>query len=209
MVGRLAAHLFRGHVPDGAEHGSRHGVWHRRREHRAGRDRLLLDELREAEIQNLRPAFSRDEDVGRLEIAVHDPFVVGGRQTARDLDADIDRLAGRQRSVLQPARQRLTFEQLRDDVGRVLMRPDVVDRQQIGAVQRGCRPRLELESPQPVRVAGERRRQHLDGHVAPEPVVSGPVDLAHAAGPERGHDFVRPEMIACRQGHDRDLTSAR
>ena len=44
-------------------------------------------------------------------------------------------------------------------------------------------------------------RQRLDGDVAAEPRVARAVDLAHAAGPETGHDLVLPEPSACRDVH--------
>ncbi len=60
-------------------------------------------------------------------------------------------------------------------------------------VQRRGGAGLLLEAPQPVGIGGERRRQHLDRDVAPEPRVAGAVDLAHAASAERADDFIRTE----------------
>jgi hypothetical protein len=41
-----------------------------------------------------------------------------------------------------------------------------------------------------------------DGHHAIEPRVARPIDFAHPAGAQQGHNFTRPEASACRQRHD-------
>jgi len=43
--------------------------------------------------------------------------------------------------------------------------------------------------------------QHFDRHVAAEPRVACPIDLAHAAGAERADDFVRAELRAAVESH--------
>ena len=62
--------------------------------------------------------------------------------------------------------------------------PDIVHRGDVGVVERRSRARLLLEARQPLRVAGEFARQHLDRHLAPEPSVLGQPHFAHASGPE-------------------------
>jgi len=49
-------------------------------------------------------------------------------------------------------------------------------------VQDAGGPRLLFEAAQTIGVRREGRRQHLDRHLAPEPGVPRPVDLAHPAG---------------------------
>ena len=51
--------------------------------------------------------------------------------------------------------------------------------------ERGHRLGLPLEARQALRVRGEGRRQHLDGHIPTELGVVGAVDLSHPAGTER------------------------
>ena len=51
---------------------------------------------RETEIEDLRSTVSRDEDVRRLEIAVHDAAFVRGRESARELNSEDQRTARRE-----------------------------------------------------------------------------------------------------------------
>ena len=66
------------------------------------------------------------------------------------------------------------------------------------------------ESPQAVRIVCEIRGQELDGHLAIEPGVARPIDLAHAAfadersqdiGPEPGPFAARAGHLACERLH--------
>ncbi len=50
-----------------------------------------------------------------------------------------------------------------------------------------------LEPRQPLGVRGECVGQHLDGDLAAQLDVARPVDLAHAARPERREDLVRAQ----------------
>jgi hypothetical protein len=78
---------------------------------------------------------------------------------------------------------------------------DVVDRDDV-RVGEGCeRPHLALESSERLGVAGERRRQDFDRHLAAEARVAGAVDLAHATSAERADDLVCAESRARAKGH--------
>ncbi len=72
-------------------------------------------------------------------------------------------------------------------------------------VQRCRRPCFLSEALQPVGIGRERRRQYLDGYVASEPRIAGPVDFAHAAGANLRGDFIRTNFLSCRYGHGRAL----
>jgi len=77
----------------------------------------------------------------------------------------------------------------------------VEDRDDVGMGQRRDRLRLALEPRAPIRVVRERRRQHLDRHVAPETPVFRAIDLAHPAGADGGGDFVGTEARAGLETH--------
>ena len=66
-------------------------------------------------------------------------------QALGDLERVADRSSGREGSSSQARAKRLAFEQLGDDVGRALVRADVMDRQDVGMIQcsRGLRLLLE------------------------------------------------------------------
>ena len=58
-----------------------------------------------------------------------------------------------------------------------------------------------LETPQPVRVVGERGRQHFDRHLAREPRVLRAVDLSHPPAPIGRENLVRAQPAAGRYRH--------
>ena len=78
------------------------------------------------------------------------------------------------------------FQQLRDDERGTVLGADVVDREDVGMVEAARRLGFLLEAQQPIGIVRERRRQDLDRDVAPELVVSGAVDLSHAASARTG-----------------------
>src|SRR5207249_9195658 len=117
------------------------------------------------EIEDLDAPVVRRENVLGLEIAVNDPFLMSSREPVRDLDRVLDRLAGREAAARELLAQRLSLEELLDDVGRAFVGPDVVDGGDVGMVQNACGPGLLLEAPQAVRVQRKRRGQDLDRDV--------------------------------------------
>ena len=96
----------------------------RRRRHARLLARRLLGvrQLGEAEVEDLHPAVLRDEKVLRLQVPVDDPLLVRGGQAVRDLQRVVDRLARRQLPARERRPQRLSFQQLADDVGRAVVR---------------------------------------------------------------------------------------
>ncbi len=147
-------------------------------------------ELGEAEVQDLQPAVPGDEQVLRLQVPVDDPLLVSRGKPVSHLQRVVDSLARREPSAREHRAQRLSFQQLADDVGRSFMSPDVVDRRDVGMVEEPRGLRLLLEPPQPVRVSGEGRRQHFDRHLAPEPGVPRALHLSHPSRAQRGEDLI-------------------
>jgi hypothetical protein len=137
----------------------------------------------------LHPLVLGDEDVVGLEIAMHDPFLVRGADTARDLRRVFDGLARRKRP-LQALAKRDALEQLRNDEGQSVVRANIEDRQKVRMIDRAGGAGFLLEAPQPVGVLRECRRQDLDGHLARDARVARAVDLPRPARPEGGNDFV-------------------
>ena len=168
---------------------------------------LGLNQLCQPEVQDLDASILRDEEVLGLQVPVHDPLLVGGGEAVRDLDRVFDRLPLGQRAGGDPPPQRFPFEQLRDDIGSSLVRPDVVHRHDVGVVQDAGRARLLLESLQPVRVLRERGRQDLDRHFAPESRIPRPVHLSHPSRPERRQDLVGAESRSRGECHEQEKLS--
>ena len=66
-------------------------------------------------------------------------------------------------------------------------------------VQRGEDLRFALEAGEPIGIGREHVRQDLDRDIAPELRIARAIDLAHAAGPDQGGDFIRAEAGAGRE----------
>jgi hypothetical protein len=147
----------------------------------------------------------RDEQVLRLQIPVHDAARVRGGQALGDLDGVVDRTRERNGAGIDYRAQRPPLQQFRDEIGRVVLAPHVIDGEDVGVIQRGRGARLGLEPAQPLRIVGDVRRQDLDGHVAPEPAVVRAIDLPHATRAEGGTEHVRPEAGAGAGRHGQGL----
>ncbi len=78
----------------------------------------------------------------------------------------------------------------------VVRAADVVDRADVGMIQRCDGSRFALEPLAGPRVAGVQRGKNLDGDRAVEPRVAGLVDVAHPAGAEAGYQLVGPQACA-------------
>ena len=198
MIGGLAAHLLRRHVPGGPEH----QAW--RRHGKRGHGRCVpvgRYEPGDAEVQDLGAPLGSHEDVVGLQIAMDDPLLVRGGQAGRDLHGQIAGSPWRQRSAREERAQGLAFEQLRHDVRHVAVDVHVEDDDDPGVVEGGGGPGLLREPGQALGIACELRGQDLDGDVTAQPRVESPVNLAHAAGADGRNDFVRPEPGTCGEGH--------
>jgi hypothetical protein len=73
---------------------------------------------------------------------------------------------------------------------------DIVNRDDVGMIQRGCSPRLLNESPFAFRIGGLFGRQNLDGDSSPKTQIASFVYGAHAALTDLREDFVVSEGSA-------------
>ena len=137
-----------------------------------------------------------------------DPLLVRGGQAVRDLQRVTDRLARRKGSSGEPGTQRFAFEKLRDEIGRSIVSPDVMDGQDVGVIQNPGGAGLLLEPPQPVRISREGSGKNLDRHLAPQPRVPRAIHLSHAARAERREDLVGAEAGTCSECHLNPLSFA-
>ncbi len=108
-------------------------------------------------------------------------FLVGGGEAPSDLLRVVQRLAHRQRIVVQLRAQLFAVEKLGDDVGRASVIADVVNREYVRMVERRGRSRLLLETAQPICVCGEIGRQDFERDLAAQPLGAGAIDFAHPA----------------------------
>jgi hypothetical protein len=90
--------LFGCHVADRAEQDSRCSLGGACGEEARVHDhRIELRQLGQSEVENLDTAIVREKQVFRLQIAVDDTFVVGGREATRDLSSNVDGLPNSRR----------------------------------------------------------------------------------------------------------------
>jgi hypothetical protein len=138
---------------------------------------------------------------------VDDSLAVRGVERQRDLLPDLQQLRERQRASLQALGQRLPFQQLHHQVMELLLPwrslrgrgvADVVQRADVGMVQRGDGLRLALEALANLLVAGQHRGNQLDGDIAIQARIARAMDLPHAAGAERAEDLVGSESCSGR-----------
>src|SRR5581483_11145245 len=142
--------------------------------------------------------------------AMHDPFLVRGGESVRDLSRVFDRLAnGNARAALvgeavaDLVAERLSFEQFHHDVRGVVVRADVIDRDEVRMIQRAGRTRLDLEAMQPVGIARDELRKNLDGDVALQTAVARRPDLTHSTRTDARANLVRTHSGSRRDLHGR------
>jgi hypothetical protein len=159
---------------------------------RAGHGRRRGIQLRQPEIEKLH-ALLRQQDVGRLQITVHDALAVRRVQGFANLHAALECLLDRQRTG-----DGSSLDVLHDEVAAALVLPDVVQRADVRVIERRDRPGLAFE---PV---GERALDGLHRHVAIETRVAGAIDVAHASRPEIRAHFVGADAGTRIEGHCRE-----
>jgi hypothetical protein len=184
VIDLFAGGLLRGHVLGRAGDGP---------VHRQGR--LATDQARQAEVEDLHPpALPLQPDVGRLDVAVDQPLLVGRRQPLGDFAADAEGVGQRQRPLaLQPVLQRLAFEQHHGQEEDTAVLADLVDGDDVVVLDGGGHLRLALEAAARVLVGGQRGPHGLEGDRPPQLQILRQKDNAHAAGAELAQDAVRPE----------------
>src|SRR5271167_2119410 len=91
--------------------------------------------FRQAEIHELR-AILCQHDVSGLQIAMYDSARVGFRQRIGNLDGGLQRLLQRHWTTLQAIGHRLPFQMLHDQEVDAILRANVIQRANVGMVQR-------------------------------------------------------------------------
>ena len=155
--------------------------------HDAGRGQVHVGGagLGDAEVGDLGGAVGHDQQVARLDVAVHDPGPVGGVQGAGGLGHDVQDDVGVQPPVaFQDLRQGLPVDQFHDQVGAAegAFLAVVEDPGDARVRQRGRVAGLGPEPGPELLVARVHRGQHLDRDRPAQQLVAAPPDLAHPPG---------------------------
>jgi hypothetical protein len=198
-IDSLAEDLFRRHVGDGS-----HGSARPREIGRGGGGRLQIDVVivsrfvdpRDAEVEDLGLAAPRQVDVARLDVAVHDPRLMGFRQRIRHVNADIENGLQRERPGIDEVLEALALEKLHNEVGQAVVLADIMDRTDRGMVEGRGRLRLSFEAGKTFGVAGEISWEDFDGHLTVEARIPGTINLTHPAGSDGTHNLIGSELFA-------------
>ena len=131
-----------------------------------------------------------DLDVGRLEIPMDDPLLMGGFEGLGDLTRNLKRAFETEWAPAQAIGERFSLDQLHDEKLTVVGVLEVVDDRDVWVIQRSQQLGFALESGDAVRFRCECIGQDLDRHEPLQPGVPGSIHLAHSAGPDEANDFI-------------------
>lgn len=139
---------------------------------------------------------------------MHDASGVGDVEAHQHIARDLQRGAhGQDARIAEPRAEGHTVQQLQGEEEHAVADAEVVDDDDVGVGEAGDGPGLTLEAADDVGVVGEVGADHLEGDVAPEGVLSGPIDGAHAAATDQPGDDLAPShdladegvRLACRR----------
>ncbi len=171
----------------------------------------------QAEVQDLHEidlgAEAAEEDVGGLDVPMHQAMRVGVLEAQARLRQRVDHAAGLERTVLLHQRlEVLTFEQLHHVVeGAVLAHAEIVELDGVRRAQHAGRLRFALEAPDGgLGVLPQAVRGHqLDGGWARQHLMLAEPDLAHPAGAELLHQLIGAEGARFRELHAQPVDDVR
>ena len=137
----------------------------------------------------------RDQDVGGLDVAVHEPAGVGGVERGTDLGDDVrrpQRIERRERTQIGPV------DEPHREVQQPVLLTRLEHRQHVGMIDRRRQPRLGDEPLAEPRLTRALRRDELQRDRAPERFLDRLVDDAHPAASHLPQDAVpgddRPDL---------------
>src|SRR5579864_1165934 len=139
MIEFLPPNLLRRHVRDGSKRtaGTREmflGLDGRRAQ---GNALWLLGDFSQPEVENLRLASIRDEDVRGLDVPMDDTLRVRGVESVGDLDAQIEHCLDLQRLARDHVPESMPLQQFHGDESSPTVFVNFVDRAYVRVIQRG------------------------------------------------------------------------
>ncbi len=123
-------------------------------------------QLGKPEVQDFYQPVIGDHHVLGLQIPMNNPRLMGFRQSLRHLPRVANELIVRERTVRENLPKRLPLHILHRNEGSALVFTDLVDRDDVGMVQRRGSTGFLLESTETAGVSGHLLRQDFDGDVS-------------------------------------------
>ena len=200
MVGALAAELLRRHVRGRPQERARLGHGHREERLRVTGlvAALRLEGPREAEVADPRAPVGPDEDIVRLEVAVHEPGGVRGGEASTGLRQHLQHLGKLAGPRGEPISERAAVDELHRNEDLIVVRARVVRRDDVGV--REPRDGLGLTEDAALRRArGLLDANELQRHPPVELGVARGIDGAHRALAELLLDDVAPDRLHLRK----------
>ncbi len=137
-----------------------------------------------------------EQHVGGLHVAMHETARVGGIEGARHLCEEAYRVRRVQTAALEALSQVTPLDVAHGDEEEVLGRAGLVDRDDVGMVDRRGQLRFAQEAVTKRFVLGEAGSQQLERNPPLEPQILGQVDDAHAAPAQQRLDPIAGELGA-------------
>ena len=142
---------------------------------------IALAYLGQAEVQNLRLAASRDENIGGLDVAMHDALGVGRVQRVGDFFGQFQYLFQGEMFFAEQMLQRLPLQQFHGDEMLAVGFVDFVNRADVRMVERGGGEGFALEAFAGGGIVFHLGRQKFQRDVAAQLEVLGFVHHTHPA----------------------------
>ena len=140
---------------------------------------------------------------------MQDAGLVRRSKTICETDDELDHFLPRPWTRLDPVSERTAVNELADKVLTPVLLAGVMDREDVGVIERGCELRLALEAP-PIGRVGQVRGDELDRDGAIQLRVRRAVDRAHPAFAKLMIEAIWAEHCARRErAHDRKDTKIR
>ncbi len=155
-------------------------------------------QLRDSEVEQLRRALRRHEDVAGLQVAVDHEVLVGVLHRGADLPEEDEPVPDRELVAAAEVEQRDALDVLHDEVGLAFLGGAAVEQpRDPGVVERGRDLALVAKALQRLR-AGHSGADELDGDLLLELVVgaAGEIHLAHAAAAQLFEKLVGADALA-------------
>ncbi len=147
-------------------------------------------ELRQTEVENLRVPARGHEDVGRLDVAMHDALGVRRVESVGNLHGDVDQRIGGEGTGSHPILEGGSLEEFHREEETALGFVDVVDGADVRMIECRGGACLALEALQRLAVSSQIVRKKFERDGTAEPGVFRLVHHAHAAAANLFDDAV-------------------